>query len=490
LETVQRNEGELVDIPQDGIDVEEESVTGEYEGDEPPETEEVEGLEDADVMVLWDNDEQVRIEEKRDIKKHKIWHYKIAGDYLLEEGEFPSESLPIIFVDQNSYYDKNGKQICRSFFGDCKDTQRYINYLRTQSAFIIKVSRYDQWIGSKKNVASMDTQNKWRNPNAFQGMLTYDESPSGAKPEPIRPPELSASLFQQYQLAIEDLYTSTGLYPTRLGQQGNEVSGAAIDARTRQGSYPTYVFFNSINRAIAAGGVVVNEMIPRVFDSQRVIALMTPNEGLKNITLNEQADEYAAHIKNDIRKGTFEVRLLPGPSFEGQKQMALDSLKEVLQADPQSFQLIADLYAENLPLANTIEIKNRLKTLVPPQIVNAGKTGKMPNESGKPSPQEQMMQAQMQQQQQMMQAQMQQQQREQALKEKEQALKEQELELKRQEIIMDAQLKLRELENDRLESAAELTETELRYAAETQRTETDRHIAHADNLTKILTQKV
>jgi hypothetical protein len=429
---------------------------------------------DPDLMTLWDEGEVVRIEEKRESKKHKIMHYKIAGDYVLDETEFPSDQLPLIFVDQNSYYDKNGKQICRSFFGDCKDTQRYINYLRTQSAYILKISRYDQFIGSKKNVSGLDTQRNWRDPASTQGLLAYDESPNGHKPEQIRPPELSQSLLTQYQLAIEDLYTSTGLYPTRMGQQGNEVSGAAIDARTRQGSYTTYVAFNSINRAIATGGEIVNEMIPRVYDTERVIALMTPDEGLKNITVNKAADEYGELIENDIRKGTYEVRLKPGPSFEGQKQQALDSLQQVLQADPQAFALIADLYAENLPLMNTIEIKNRLKTLVPPQIIEAGKTGKMPNESGQnqPSPEQQAMAQEAQ------------------FKQQEMALKAKEIELKEKEIIMEAQFKLQQLETEKMEAAAKLQEQELRYSAETQRTQSDVQIAHADNLVKILTHKI
>lgn len=436
------------------------------------------GFDTPETMTLWQDGEMVRIEDKRPSKKHKIIHYKISGDYVLDKTEFPSEQLPLVFVDNNSYYDKTGKQICRSFFGDAKDTQRYINYLRTQSAYILKVSRYDQWIGSKKNVASLDTQRNWRDPSNTQGILTFDESPSGVKPEQIRPPELSASLFQQYQLAIEDLYTSTGLYPARMGNNGDEASGKAIDARTRQGSYTTYVFFNSINRAIATGGAIVNEMIPRVYDTERVLALMTPDEGMKNITINQESDAYGAQIKNDIRKGTYEVRLKPGPSFEGQKQEALQSLREVLQADPTAFNLIADLYADNLPLSNTIEIKNRLKTRVPPQIIEAGKTGKMPPESG-PTPEQQALQLQSQQMQQQA-----------ALDSKELELKEQEIALKKQEIIMEAQFKIQELETQRLEAAANLQEQELRYVAETQRTKADLQTAHSDALVKILTHKI
>lgn len=444
----------------------------------PTEEIEEEFEEDQNLMTLWDEGEMVRIEDERPSKKHKIIHYKIAGDYVLDQTEFPSEQLPLVFVDNNSYYDKTGKQMCRSFFGDAKDTQRYINYLRTQSAYILKISRYDQWIGSKKNVSSLDTQRNWRDPNNTQGMLTYDESPSGIKPEQIRPPELSASLFQQYQLAIEDLYTSTGLYPARMGNNGDEASGKAIDARTRQGSYTTYVFFNSINRAIATGGAIVNEMIPRVYDTERVLALMTPDEGMKNITVNKQADEYGEQVHNDIRKGTYEVRLKPGPSFEGQKQEALQSLREVLQADPTSFNLIADLYADNLPLANTIEIKNRLKTRVPPEIIEAGKTGKMPQQNG-PNPEEQAMQ--MQQQQIQMDMQYKQQQLE---------IKKQELALKAQQMQIELEIEHQKLQAEEMSVMGEIEESKMRYMAETQRTESDASISHANNLVKILTHKI
>lgn len=434
---------------------------------------------DENIFTLYDKGEPVRIVDSRSIKKSVIHYYKLAGDYIVEDTIFPAEDLPLIFLASKSYYDKNGKQITKSFFEDAKDAQRYLNYLGTQSAYMLKVSRYDQWIGSKKNVSSNDTAQVWRDPLSVQGMLIFDESPNGVIPQQTRPPELSQSLLTQYERAMNDLYTSTGLYPTRLGDTGNELSGAAIDARTRQGSYATYTFFNAINTAITTGGQIVNDMIPVVYDAERVISLMTPDEGQKTLVINRQVDEYGEVIENDIRKGTFEVRLVAGPSYEGQKAQALESLNMVLQANPQLLNLFADLYAENLPLPNTIEIKNRLKTIVPPQIIEAGKTGRMPQQSGQPSPEEQMMQAQMQQQQ-----------REQQLKEREQFLREQELELKRQEIILDAQLKLKELENDRLESAAQLTETELRYAAETERTATDRHIAHADNMAKILTHRI
>lgn len=424
--------------------------------------------EEPEVITLWRNNEIVRIVNQRPKDRYKIIHYRIAGNYELDKTVFPSQSLPIIFVDNNSYYDKTGKQICRSFFQDCRDTQRYINYLRTQSAYVLKVSRYDQWFGPKTVVSSLDTRRNWADPTNTQGLLAYDKDPDGLKPEQIRPPELSQSLETQYNLAMQDLYTSTGLYPARMGNNGDEASGKALDARTRQGSFVTYGFFNSINMAIEAGGEVINEMIPNVYDTERVMTLMMPDKGFQNITINKETDPYGEQIENDIRKGTYQVRLKPGPSYEGQKEQALQSLREVLQADPTAFNLIADLYAENLPLANTIEIKNRLKTRVPPQIIEAGKTGEMPQQQG-PSPEQEALAVDAQ------------------FKQQQIQIKQQELALKQQQMQAEIEIEQMKLEIAKLELAGNIEEQRMRYMAETERTQSDNAIAHADNMVKILT---
>lgn len=430
---------------------------------------EIEGKE-----FLIDNGMPVTIMDERQTAYYKIKHHLIAGDYEIDVSDFPSQQLPLIFVDQNSYWDKKGKQVCRPFFKDAKDSQRYINYLATQSAYILKVSRFDQFLVSKQNVRSPDTQTIWQNPQVMQGGLIYDESPNGNVPQPLRPPELSQSLAAEYARAMGDIQTSTGLYDTQMGQQGNEVSGRAIDARTKRGNYNTFVVFDSLNRAIACGGQIVNEMIPKVYDIERRLTLNMPDRGVQPITIN-QMDEYGNVIANDIRSGKYQVRLLPGPSFEGQKTEALESLQMVLQANPQLFNMIADLYAENLPLPNNIELKNRLRTIVPEEIIKAGKTGEpLPPKQQEPSPEIIIAQAKL---------------KEVELKEQELMRKQQEMKLENEKDVEELKLKWAELEKERQQAAASLQEGLLRFTAETHRTNTDAEMSHADNLIKLLTHK-
>lgn len=451
---------------------------------------ELDALDRADIEgheVLIMNDELVEILDERDTFEYKVIHRKIAGDYILEKNEFPAKRSPIIFVDQNSYRDKTGKQICRPFFKDAKDSQRFLNYLTTQIAYLIKISRYDQFIASKANIKSADTQAAWRDPFTVQGTLFYDESPSGTKPERLSPPELSQSLSIQYERALQDIQTSTGIYATQLGEQGNETSGRAVDKRTRQSSHNTNVPYNSLKRAIACHGELINEMIPVVFDAERKMMLRMSDQMVKPVMLNQQMDEYGSGKRNDMTKGRYKIRLLPGPSSEGQKEQALESLQMVLQANPQLFSLVADLYAENLPVANNIELRNRLKTIVPPEIIEAGKTGQpLPPKQEGPPPELMIKMQEMELQKQALQIQMQDSQMRAAEKQHELTLKQHELEVKVGHDQERVQMEWHKIEALKLEAAAKLEEQEMRFKAEMARISQDADTDHANNLVKLL----
>ena len=435
------------------------------------ELEEIERDLDNDIDLFLHEGEPVYILADRMTPVYKIMHYKLAGNYELEKSEFASESmLPGVFVDQNSITTKEGEFITRPFMKDIKYTQIYLNYLFTQSAYIVKMMRFDQFLVSKENIQYADTQSIWRDPQNVQGGLYFDESESGFIPQQLSPPQLSPALTDQMNMCMSNIQTSSGMYDTQIGQQGNEISGRAIDARTKRGSYNTYVAFDSLNRAITSVGKLVNEMIPKIYDTERTLTLELNGQPGSIVNINEPVDEYGSSINNDMSKGKFNVYLMPGPSFEGQKQEALESLQAILQANPGIFNMIADLYAENLPLANSIEIRNRLKTLVPPNVIQAGKTGETPPQDNQGPPPELMIKIQ-----------------ELQLEDRSLQLKEAELMNKNQKLKQDEELKLLELQQKREENAAQLQEQILRYQAEMKRTGADIDIAHANNLVNLLT---
>lgn len=421
-----------------------------------------------------------RIEQKREAPRFTIKHYKVAGEYILEESEFPSKTmLPLIFVDQNSWVEKDGRQRCRPFFKDAMDSQRYMNYIRTQSAYLLKISRYDQFIAPKSCLKGEDTQAIWRDPMNVQGALIFDDNPGGERPQRLDPPELSQSLTQQYMLAMEDIQSSTGIYNTQIGEQANERSGVAVERRTKQASYNTFVAFDALNRAVTVCAQIIDEMIPTVYDTQRSMQLTMKDKGRGLVTLNQAQDIYGAMTKNDMTKGRMKIRMQAGPSYEGQKEDARESMERIFQADPETFKLLGDLYAETLPLSNNIEIRNRVRTIIPPQVIEAGKTGE-PLPPAPPQQDPQMVITQMN---------FQIQQGELQLKAKDLQLKEMEIQSKIQEGQQDAYIEMEKLQGEKMKLAAEVQDQTMRYLAETGRTEADREVSHAEQIVKLLTAK-
>lgn len=438
---------------------------------------------DGQEMLIFE-DQPVTVLQKRESPKYKVKYSMIAGDYFLEEEDFASQQLPIVFVNQKSYFDKRGYEICRPFFQDVKDAQRSLNYIGTQSAYLLKISRYDQFMGSRANVKNPDTQQIWRDPSVQQGMLVYDESPNGNKPEQLRPPELSQSLLQQYERALMDIQSGTGMYNAQIGEQGNEVSGKAVDSRTKRGSYNTYIPKNSINLAIMVGGEIVNEMIPKIYDTQRLMMLAMPDNQNSPVEINKPMDMYGSETENDMTTGRYTIRLMPGPSYEGQKTEALESMQMVLQNDPSLFRLIGDLYVENLPLENNIELKNRIRTIIPPEIIEAGKTGKpIPPKPPQPSPEEIMAQLK----QKELEFKMQQAQQDFQARNQELELKKAEIQRKALETHQDMTMAWEKVEAEKQEAAANLQESILRFQAEARRDSNDMQMNHANNLVKLLT---
>lgn len=427
-------------------------------------------VEEGGYKFILHRGEPVTIVQERKSPRYEVIRYVYAGDYELECEPFPSQQLPIIFVDQSSFFNKEGTQVTRPFVKDTKDAQRYINYIGTQCAYLLKIGRYDQYLIASGNARSPETAQIWRDPTNIQGGLKFDEVQSGFIPQQQKPPELPMSFVQQYERALMDIQSSTGMYNAQLGEQGNETAGVAIEERNKRGSYTTFIPFGNLNRAIAVCGEVVNEMIPKVYDTERTLMLNMRDRGMTPITINKAKDDYGTSTENDMTKGRYSIRLMPGPSWEGQKKEALESMQMILNANPELFNLIADLYVENLPLNNSVELRNRLRTIVPPEIIEAGKTGQ-PIPPKPPEPDPIIM-----------------------VKMQELQLKMQKLEVDKMKIMADKelgegelQIKIQELEAKKAIAAAELQEMEMRYISESERTISNEQIAHANNLIKLLT---
>lgn len=364
--------------------------------------------------------EKPRIVSERQTQDYQIMHYRMIRNQIIDFSEWPSKQLPIPFVDGDSYYIE-GRQYTKSFIHDARDAQKSLNYFGSEIAADIKNRRREQWIGTPDNI--IGNEQIWRNPELQNGILLSRPDPkTGQLPQKTAPWDLSPALMANFQRAGQDVREIMG-FSENEQLQGHDMSGKARRERKMEGSMSAYVYFDNLNQAIAQGGRVILDLLPYVVGDDERHMVVTKSDGkTRSMVFNEEKEPGV--IENRLEPGEYDIEIDTGPSFAVQKEVAIEFLQETLQAYPQAFPLIADLWVKNLDVQFQPQMEERFKTLVPSQIL-AKEEGK-PLPPQQPDPQQQAMQMQ----QQMMQAELQ-------LKMKEIEIKQAKLEIEREKNQVD-----------------------------------------------------
>jgi hypothetical protein len=217
--------------------------------------------------------------------------------------------------------------------------------------------------------------------------------------------------------------------------QGKDISGKARRERKLEGSMSSFIWQDNLRQSIEQGGRVTLSLLPVIAgEFERPMIISKADGRTDSIVLNKVVGD--DHDGNPVREnvldnGEYDIEIDAGPSFAVQKDIALEFFQQTLQAAPQTFPLVADLWAKNLDIQFMPQISERFKTLVPPEIIAKEEGKELPPQP--PSPEEQMAQAQIQQQQQALQI------NEQKMKIEEQQLVEraEELKIRREKHMLD-----------------------------------------------------
>jgi len=366
--------------------------------------------------------EMPRIVNTRQTQDYRIMHYRMIRNQIIDFSEWPSKQLPIIFVDGDSYYIE-GRQYCRSFIHEARDAQKCVNYFGSEIAAEVKNRRREQWLGTPDNIIGYEQD--WRNPELQMGILRAKPDPkTGQMPTKQAPWDLSPAIMQNFQRATQDIREILGFSETE-ALQGRDISGKARRERKLEGSMSAYVYFDNMNQAVEQGGRVVNDLLPYIIGSDERSMVLSKKDGkTQNIVVNQTQKD--GSMKNTLGLGDFDVEIDSGPSFAVQKEVALEFFQQTIANNPQVFNLIADLWAGNLDIQQMPQVKDRLKNLVPPEIL--AKEEGQPPPPPQPNPQMMLMQAELQGKQAQIQA-----------KAQELAIKQQEHELDKAKLLLEAQ---------------------------------------------------
>jgi hypothetical protein len=183
--------------------------------------------------------------------------------------------------------------------------------------------------------------------------------------------------------AGEDIKATTGQYDSSLGQQGNERSAKAIIAREKQGDVGTYHYVDNLARAIRHITRQVVDMIPKIYDTQRIARIIGAEGDVSMVKFNPMQPEPVKEVRDMetgglIEKiynpgvGTYDVMVTTGPGYMTKRQEALDAMSQILQTNPQLWAVAGDLFIKNMDWPGAQEMAARFKKILDPKVLEEG----------------------------------------------------------------------------------------------------------------------
>lgn len=303
-------------------------------------------------------------ERTRKVQQSKVRYHILSGAEELDSGEWKGRYIPIVPV----YGDEvniEGKRHLRSLIRDAIDPARMFNYWRTVSTELVALAPRAPYIGPKGSFIT--DKKKWETANTQNWpYIEYDFVTN--QPPPQRQPFTGppAGALQEALNASDDMKSIMGIYDASLGARSNETSGRAIMARQREGDVSTFHFVDNLSRAIRHTGRILLDLIPKYYDTERVIRIIGKDETPQQVTINTEAENpQTGEVERifDLSVGRYDVAVKAGPSFTTQREEAAAQMTELVRAFPDAAPVIGDLIAKNLDWPGADEIAERLKML-------------------------------------------------------------------------------------------------------------------------------
>jgi hypothetical protein len=250
-----------------------------------------------------------------------------------------------------------------------RDPQRLHNYWRSVIAEKLMMSPKAQWLAALSTVKGREKA--FRQSHLSEDpLLVWNDEASDKKPERVPPVQLEPALIQEAGMAAQDIKDISNLHEANLGQTSNEVSGKAIMARQRVGETGTVIYQDNLNMAIEEAGKVINQLIPYVYDTPRVLKIAGDTEDeLKFIRVNFDDDDSV-----DLSEGRFNITSSTGPSYETKRIESRESMMAAVNAMPDVFAAVADLIAEAQDWPGADKIARRIRATMPPNILGTDMT--------------------------------------------------------------------------------------------------------------------
>jgi hypothetical protein len=341
------------------------------------------------VRIAKDKKGNLRI---RSAIKWRVMWVKVDGSNILEGPYvYDWKRIPVVRCP-GRYVNIEGRKKFQSLIRHSKDAQRSYNSRASdmieRSALIPKAP----YLVTEAMIKGYE--NEWQQANVqSRPFLPYNvdpKAPNQGMPFRVEPIDMPQGALALAQMALQDIQATTGYFDPALGNADdmNRVSGKALVQHTRRSDLGSYEFVDGYGEAIQLTWEMFIDMIPTVYDSERVERIIGHDGIEKMISLNKAGEN--GDIMNDLSEGSYDVTTTIGPSYQTARQETLATLIDAAASVPSVAQFCPDLLVSNIDSPDAQEMARRLRIpliwqgiVTPTESEKAAGIPKQPNDPTK-----------------------------------------------------------------------------------------------------------
>lgn len=321
----------------------------------------------------------------REITEDVVEWYLIAGDQEIDKAIWPGRYIPICRVPGIETI-IDGELDRKGHTRALKDAQRMLNYNASAQVEFGALQNKIPYIGAAESIG--DFQSYWDSANVQNySFLPYNKFDEQGReyPAPQRAqPPIAAPAYQEGMANAENhMMLVSGQYQADVGAPSNERSGVAIQQRQRQGENATYHFIDHLALATRFAGKIILDLVPKIYDTRRMIKIMGEDGSDSDVTLDPQAQKAYAkqkaqteHAAEEVivnpNVGKYEVMSDVGPAFATRRQEAFNAYSQILAQNKELVAVAGDILFKNADFPGAEELAERLRRMVPPQALGDG----------------------------------------------------------------------------------------------------------------------
>lgn len=311
----------------------------------------------------------------RKIQKPRVLRYKLSGEDILEETTFPGKYVPLVPVYGEEAWIE-GKRRLNSLIRKSKSSQVAYNMLKSSETEILlkqQQAPVQAAVGQMRGF-----ENDWKNPEKAMVLYYHQTDANGQvalAPQRLNPPVVSSGFANASLDAENNIRKTLGMYNAGVGKREGDSSGVALKQLERSGDVASFHFGDNLVKAITHVGKILVCALPEIEDTQRIVSIIGKEDEHKLIGINGAMTD-GQERSYDFTKGSWDVRVITGPSFTTQRQEAATYYAEVIKSAPDLMPVIGDLVFKYQDAPGSQAISSRLKKLVDPKLLDESERDK------------------------------------------------------------------------------------------------------------------